>query len=120
MFPLDPPERVLRPNKLRWNLPEGFTPLNIHAYYSLWKGSDEEWERKAKETAAAKVHLLPVNAILFTFLHLAPDGGTCRELVLLTRSHLFCILDSSVLLLNSESVSVSTGLVQSKCALDQI
>jgi hypothetical protein len=55
MFPLEPPARVLRPNKLRWNLPEGFTPLNVHAYYSLWKGSDEDWEKKAKQTEAAQV-----------------------------------------------------------------
>ena len=55
MFPLAPPERIMRPNKQRWNLPEGFTPLNIHAYYSLWKGADDDWERKAQDAESAQV-----------------------------------------------------------------
>lgn len=55
MFPLAPPERIMRPNKQRWNLPEGFAPLNVHAYYSLWKGCDEDWERKAQEAVSAQV-----------------------------------------------------------------
>jgi hypothetical protein len=58
MFPLEPPARVLQPNKQRWNLPEGFTPLNALAYYSLWKGADEDWEQKAKDAEAAQVNTL--------------------------------------------------------------
>jgi hypothetical protein len=49
VFRMAPPVQKLRRNKLRWNLPEGFTPLNPAAYYNLWKGSDPAWEEKLLE-----------------------------------------------------------------------
>lgn len=49
MFPLQPPRRNMRASKLRWNLPDGFEPINAAAYYQLWRGDDPAWEAKLQE-----------------------------------------------------------------------
>ena len=47
MYRLNMPQRNLPKNKLRWNLPDGFHPMNPMAYFSAWKGEDPDWEAKA-------------------------------------------------------------------------
>eukprot|EP00892_Ulva_mutabilis_P001978 jgi/Ulvmu1/11781/UM008_0195.1 len=54
MFPLAPAPRRVRPSKLRWNLPDGFEPVNAAAYYRLWRGADPEWEAKLDEVTARR------------------------------------------------------------------
>lgn len=49
LFPLPPPRRNMRPNKLRWTLPDGFEPINAAAYFRLWRGADPDWEAKLAE-----------------------------------------------------------------------
>lgn len=85
MFPLAPPERRLRPSKLRWALPDGFEPVNAAAYFRLWRGADPEWEAKVREvvqrreSAAEALHasgwVAPVEA------DIAAADPAARELV---------------------------------------
>lgn len=46
MFQMKLNPRSVRPNKARWVLPEGFSPMNPAAYWRAWKGADPEWEAK--------------------------------------------------------------------------
>jgi hypothetical protein len=54
LWPLAVPPRPARPSKLRWNLPEGYEPVNGDAYYVLWQGVDEDCAARARELAAAR------------------------------------------------------------------
>lgn len=54
MFPLALRPRPERRNKMRWNLPEGFEPINGLAFYTLWKGVDPEWASKMKALATKR------------------------------------------------------------------
>jgi hypothetical protein len=46
MFNLKLPSPRERPSKLRWNLPEGFEPVNAAKFYHLWRGADGKWAEK--------------------------------------------------------------------------